>query len=200
MERQLIISVGREFGSGGHVIAEELARRFELPLYDSNLLENVALEKNVAHEGLQKYDEKPKVKLFYRTVRGHSNSPHEHVANMQFDFLKREADAGKSFVIVGRCAETVLKGNAGLISIFVLGDKMAKRARIMEKYGITEDEARRMMEKEDLKRKSYHNSHCKGKWGDSRNYDLSINSSRLGIDKTIDMVEYYIRTRIENEA
>ena len=74
MDKQLIISVGREFGSGGHVIAEDLARRFALPLYDYNLLEHIAEEKDIAHEELKKYDEKPKSRLFSRTVRGHSNS------------------------------------------------------------------------------------------------------------------------------
>ena len=64
MDKQLIISVGREFGSGGHVIAEDLARRFALPLYDYNLLEHIAEEKDIAHEELKKYDEKPKSRLF----------------------------------------------------------------------------------------------------------------------------------------
>ena len=90
MGKQLIISVGREFGSGGHVIAEELARRFELPLYDNNLLEHIAEEKEISHESLKKYDERPKNRLFSRTVRGYSNSMQENLANMQFDYLKRK--------------------------------------------------------------------------------------------------------------
>ncbi len=69
MEKQLIISIGREFGSGGHVIAEALARKFALPLYDNNLLDHIAEEKNVGQEQLRKYDERPRNKLFSRTVR-----------------------------------------------------------------------------------------------------------------------------------
>lgn len=195
MEKQLIISVGREFGSGGHVIAEALANRFDIPLYDANLLEHVALEKGVSHEAMKKFDERPKYRLASRKVRGHSSSLQEHVANMQFDFLKRKAEEGESFVVVGRCSETVLKGQSGLISIFVLGDPEVKRQRVMEVYHLSADEAKSRMEKEDLQRKYYHNYYCKGKWGDSRNYDLSINSSKLGIDKTIDILETYIRER-----
>ena len=200
MGKQLIISVGREFGSGGHVIAEELARRFELPLYDNNLLEHIAEEKEISHESLKKYDERPKNRLFSRTVRGYSNSMQENLANMQFDFLKKKAAAGESFVIVGRCSETVLKGFDGLVTIFVLGDPEVKAERIRKVYGVSGEESRRMMKREDWKRKSYHNYYCKGKWGDSRNYDFSINSSRLGIEKTVDMLETCIRARMEKES
>ena len=200
MGKQLIISVGREFGSGGHVIAEELARRFELPLYDNNLLEHIAEEKEISHESLKKYDERPKNRLFSRTVRGYSNSMQENLANMQFDYLKKKAAAGESFVIVGRCSETILKGFDGLVTIFVLGDPDVKAERIRKVYGVSEEEARRMMKREDWNRKSYHNYYCKGKWGDSRNYYFSINSSRLGIEKTVDMLENCIRARMESNC
>ena len=200
MGKQLIISVGREFGSGGHVIAEELARRFELPLYDNNLLEHIAEEKEISHESLKKYDERPKNRLFSRTVRGYSNSMQENLANLQFDYLKKKAAAGESFVIVGRCSETILKGFDGLVTIFVLGDPDVKAERIRKVYGVSEEEARRMMKREDWNRKSYHNYYCKGKWGDSRNYDFSINSSRLGIEKTVDMLENCIRARMESNC
>ena len=92
MGKRLILSISREFGSGGHVIAEALARRFELDLYDNNLLEHIAEEKNVGGDTLKKYDERPKNRLFSRTVRGYSNSIQENVANMQFDFLKKLAE------------------------------------------------------------------------------------------------------------
>ena len=197
MGKRLILSVSREFGSGGHVIAEALARRFELDLYDNNLLEHIAAEKNVGGDTLKKYDERPKNRLFSRTVRGYSNSIQENIANMQFDYLKKMAQEGKSFVVVGRCSETILKGNEGLVSIFVLGDREVKRERIMRLYRLSEDEAEHMMSRKDWERKSYHNYYCKGKWGDSRNYDLSINSSRLGIDRTVDLLETYIRARME---
>ena len=200
MGKQLIISVGREFGSGGHVIAEELARRFELPLYDNNLLEHIAEEKEISHESLKKSDERPKNSLFSRTVRGYSNSMQENLANMQFDYLKKKAAAGESFVIVGRCSETILKGFDGLVTIFVLGDPDVKAERIRKVYGVSEEEARRMMKREDWNRKSYHNYYCKGKWGDSRNYDFYINSSRLGIEKTVDMLENCIRARMESNC
>ena len=195
--KQLIIAVSREFGSGGHCIAEELARRFALPLYDRNILEEIADEKNVDSRNLEKYDELPKNHLFSRTVRGFSNSPEEQIANMQFDFLRKKAEEGASFVIVGRCAETILKGNPGLITIFVLGDMDAKIKSIVPLHLISRVESERMIWRHDRKRKAYHNHYCEMKWGDSRNYDLCINSNKLGIERTTDTLEQYIRERMK---
>lgn len=195
MEKQLIISLGREFGSGGHIIAQQLAERYKIPLYDSNLLRDVAVEKKMNAEKLQKYDENPKNVLFTRTVRGYSSSPEENIARMQFDYLKSKADAGESFVIVGRCAESVLKGNPNLISIFILGDMEQKIVRTMESNNISKEKAVMLIEQQDKKRKTYHNHYCEGKWGDSRNYDLSINSSKLGLDETTRIIAEYIDSR-----
>ena len=197
MNQQVIISIGREFGSGGRMIAEELSKRFGLPYFDHNLLEHLAEEKNFDHEILRKHDEKRRPHFFSRTVKGHSSSVRDHVANMQFKFLQAKADAGDSFIIVGRCAERKLAENKHLISIFVLGDTPCKIKRIKEVYHLASDEeADRMRIRKDADRKSYHNYHSRGKWGDSRNYHLSINSSKLGLEKTIDFLETYIKERI----
>ena len=195
--KQLIISVSREFGSGGHIIAEELARRFDLPLYDNNIISEVAAGKNLDEKNMEKYDEVPRNKLFSRKVRGYSNSPEENIAHMQFDFLRKKANEGESFVIVGRCAETILKENPHLVTVFVLGDMDKKIARITQINHISESEAEKMIAYQDRKRKNYHNYYCPMKWGDSRNYEISINSSKLGIEHTQDILECYIRERMK---
>lgn len=196
MNKQLIISVGREYASGGHVIAEELAKRFNLKLYDNSLLMHVAEKHGGNVETISKYDEAPRMKILSRTVRGYNNSPEDMIAQIQFDFLREKADEGESFVVVGRCAETILKGHPALVSVFVLGDYDEKLKRVMSILNITEKEARTQIKLMDKKRKSYHNYHCDLHWGDSRLYDLSINSSRLGIDGTTDAIEEYIKRRI----
>lgn len=195
MAEQLIIAVSREFGSGGHVIARQLAERFGLPYYDKNLLREIADERNVDVERLEKYDEHPKRQLLSRKVKGLSNSNEENIANMQFDFLRNKAEQGESFVIVGRCAETILKDYDGLISFFILADREAKIERTMERDRIGRHEAIQRMERQDRKRKDYHNYYSKKKWGDSRNYDITINSSRLGLGRTTDLLEAYIKER-----
>ena len=195
MDKQLIISVGREFGSGGHVVAAGLAKHFGLPLLDSNILAEIAKEKNTDAEYLQKYDESARSLLFSRTVNGYSNSPEDVVARMQCDYLRARADAGESFVVIGRCADYILRNNAGLVRIFILGDIDAKIKRTAEREGVSEEKARSLMEHNDKRRRTYHNTHCEGKWGDSRSYDITINSSRLGIEGTTDLLIKYVEAR-----
>ena len=195
-EKQVIISIGREFGSAGHEIAEALADKYQLKFYDYHLLREIADEKNVHVAELAPYDEIPKKGFGYRTVNGYSNSPQENIAYLQFEHLKKRASEGKSFVVVGRCAEEVLKGNDGLITIFILGDMEQKIARIMRLHNVSEDKAKKMIADQDKKRKAYHNYFCEGKWGDSRNYAFTINSSKLGVEATIEILEDYINRRI----
>ena len=195
MEKQLIISISREFGSGRHEIASELARRFNLPLYDKSILEQIACKHNLNIRRLEPYDECPKNIFTSRNVKGFSNSPEEQVAQMQFRYLRAKADEGVSFVVLGRCSEEVLKDYPCLVSIFFLFDIAFKKERTMTRGNTTEEEALELMSRADRRRKYYHNQHCRGKWGDSRNYDLCVNSAKLGIGATTDLLEEYIRSR-----
>lgn len=193
--KQLIIAVGREFGSAGHVIAEKLAEHFGLPYYDKNLLKEVLEDKGVQDSEVHQYDEKHKRLGFYRAIRGMDSSPEAVIANMQFDFLKKKAEQGESFVIVGRCAESVLKDYPALVSIFVLADKENKVKRIAEYHNLSLEEADALRMEMDAKRKKYHNQYCEGKWGDSRNYEISINDSKIGIEKATEILIDYIEAR-----
>lgn len=194
-KQQIIISVGREFGSGGHEIAEKLAKMFDVELYDKNILEHIAELKNVNVADYEKYDEVPRNLIFSRKIKGFSNSMEENIANIQFNYLKKKAEEGESFVVVGRCAETVLKEYPALVSIFVLSDWDAKVKRVMRIYGLSEKEAESYITRKDRKRREYHNYYCDIKWGDSRNYDISINSSKLGEEETAKMLAEYIKKR-----
>lgn len=200
MSEQIIISVGREFGSGGHVIAQNLAEHFKLPLYDYNLLREIAIDRALDINKLEKYDEVPRNRLFSRSVRGYSNSPEENIAHMQFEYLQKKAEKGESFVIVGRCAETVLRSFPCMISIFILADMKYKIERTAESMEISPAEAELLVNRHNKKRKEYHNYYCTGKWGDSRNYDISINSSKLGIEKTTKLLISYITERRNKNA
>ncbi len=90
MKKQLIISVGREFGSGGHEIAALLAKHYEIPLYDHNLLDEIVAEKGLDASKLKKLDEKHKNIVFSRKVKGFSSSPEENIYLMQFDYLQKK--------------------------------------------------------------------------------------------------------------
>ena len=195
MEKQLIISVGREYGSGGHEIAEKLAMHYGIQLLDHNLLDEIAAKKNVKMDHLKDLDEKHKNPLSSRTVRGYSSSPEENMLYLQFDYLRDKADAGESFVIVGRCSETILKQYDSLVSIFILADRNKGIERIMRLYHLTESQAIKKIREKDTNRRRYHNSFCVGKWGDCKNYDLSLNSSKLGIDGSVKLLTEYIDKR-----
>ena len=137
MAKQTIISISREFGSGGHEIAEKIAQHLGLKFYDRSMLDEIANKLNVKVEVLEKYDEAPRNFLMTRRVGNHTNSMAEILAEYQFDFIRDKAASGESFVIVGRCSETVLKNHDCLISIFVNGDREHKLARVKEKYQLS---------------------------------------------------------------
>ena len=118
------------------------------------------------------------------------------LAEMQFDFIREKADSGESFVIVGRCADAVLSGRKGLVRIFISGYEEPKVEHVMKKYGLDRKQALEKMKRHDLTRKWYHNRYAKTKWGDSRHYDICINSFP-GIEATANVLELYIKKNLE---
>ena len=92
-DKQVIITIGREYGSGGHLIADMLGEKYGLPVYDSTIIEVIAKEKNLNLEELKKFDEKPRNRLFTRSIDGYSNSPEDVIAYMEFDFRRRRKPA-----------------------------------------------------------------------------------------------------------
>lgn len=194
-DKQIMISISREFGTFGHHIAAMVAEDLGINLYDRTMLDEIAEEQGIDAKNLEKYNERPKLPVISRRVRGYSNSMEDALFQMQSDFLQKKANLGESFVVVGRCAETVLRGREGLITIFILGDELTKLQDVKEKYELSDKEALKKMRQHDLERKAYHNRHSVIKWGDSRGYDLCINGSKLGIDKTVELIENYIEER-----
>ena len=194
-EKQLIITIGREFGSGGHVIGEMLSQRLHIGFYDSEIIQDLAEKQGIDPAILSKYDEKPMRIFMNRNVRGYSASREEAVAQLQFQMIRDIAATGESFVLIGRCGETILSQYDGLIRLFVVGDMDARIARIMERKHVSHSDAHKMIRDTDKKRKAYHNYYSEGKWGDSRTYDMTINSTRLGLEGTADVLEQYSQKR-----
>lgn len=195
MAKQFIVSISREYASGGHDIAKKVAEHFNVPLYDKNLLDEIGKEKGMDLSDFKSADEKIINVFTSRAVNGFNSSPEYALAQMQFDFIKEKAESGESFVICGRCADYVLKDNPALISIFVLADELAKTERIMKLEDCSMPQAIKLIEKRNRGRKEYHNQFAKTKWGDSRYYDMCINSTKLGIDGTADFLIDYIDKR-----
>ena len=201
MSKPVVIALSREFGSGGHVIARELSKRLDIPYYDKSILARVA-EKNKLDQGeLVQYEEKPANRLITRRVGVHTNSPQDAVANMQFNMIREMARSGESFISVGRCSEEILKEVSGinLITIFVTGDEDAKIARVVDRESLNWQDAAKRVRKVDKERRKYHERYCDTEWGAAENFDIVINSSRLGLDGTADVLERYVRARMAHE-
>lgn len=197
MDKQVIITIGREYGSGGHVIAQDIAKRFNVTYYNRNLIEEVAKQNNFDTDNIKDYDESPRKYLFSRTVQGYSNSPEEILAGLQFDFIKEKAASGESFVIVGRCADYVLKDMDCVASFFIVADAEAKLQRTMETKQLSQRDAEATIKRHDRNRKTYYKDHTDMEWGNSKNYDMTINSTVLGFKKTADIIEDFVKTKFD---
>lgn len=195
MANQFIISVSREYSSGGHEIARRIAEHYGVKLYDKNILDEISKEKGVDLSDFKGSDEKGINVFTSRTVAGFNSSPEYALAHMQFDFIKEQADKGESFVICGRCADYVLKDNDALVSVFIYADEYDRTDRTMKKNDCSMPQAIKIIDKTDRRRREYHNEYCKTKWGEMRNYDICINSSRLGLEGTAQALIDYIDKR-----
>lgn len=184
MNRQIIITVGREYGSGGHFIAAGIAEKLGIKLYDKKFIQELGFDREIT----DKYDEKARNVFLSRTVGGFSNSIEDALNEKVFEFIREKAKSGESFVIVGRCAEYVLRDFENVFSVFVLGDMKDKVNRIMSIYNLSERKAMERIKLKDKRRKSYHNFYSDTKWGDSRGYDLCINSSKFGVEETAEAI------------
>lgn len=197
-----VITIGRQFGSGGREIGEKIAAHFGIKCYDKELLSLAAKESGICQEMIEVHDERPTNSFLYNLVMdtysfgynasSFSDMPISHkVFLAQFDTIKKIADEGPC-VIVGRCADYALSDYDNCLRIFVHAKEEAKTKRIMEKYDLSSQKAKEMMVKKDKQRQSYYNYYSSNKWGRSDTYDLSIDSSVLGIDGTVDLLIQYI--------
>ena len=192
MKKQIIVTIGREYGSAGHFIAGHLAQKLGFSLYDKAFFIECHDQIGFSAEIMEKYDEKPVNILFSKKVRNHTNSIEAHVQNKVNEFILSKAQSGESFVIVGRCADQVLRDNPNAIKVFITGHIKEKLQRIMEIFDLPEDKAMDKLKRHDKKRRSYHNTYSDMKWGDSRGYDICIDSSVIGIDATVDLLADYV--------
>ncbi len=199
-----IITIGRQFGSGGREIGEMVAEHFKIKCYDKELLSRAAKESGFCEEMIQNHDERPTNSFLYNLVMdtysfGYNSSsfvdmPISHkVFLAQFDTIKKIADEGPC-VIVGRCADYALSDYKNVLNIFIHADEEFKVQRIKERFDDvnTDEKAREMMNKKDKQRQSYYNYYSSKKWGRADSYDLSINSSILGIEGTVKFIIQYI--------
>ena len=197
-----IITIGRQFGSAGHEIGERLAKDYGIPYYDKELLTRAAKESGFCEEMIKNHDERPTNSFLYNLVMdtysfGYNSSafvdmPISHkVFLTQFDAIKKIADEGPC-VIVGRCADYALADYKNAVHVFIHADEEFKVKRVMERFDISEQKAKEMMIKKDKQRQSYYNNYSTKKWGRAESYNLTINSSILGVDGTVKLIKQFV--------
>lgn len=196
-----IITIGRQYGSGGREIGKKLADFYGIPFYDKELLKVAAKESGICEEMFENFDEKPTTSFLYSLVMdpytlGYNASSFDMPLNQKvflasFDAIKKVADTG-ACVIVGRCADYALKDYTNKLNLFIHAPMSFKKTRIYEEYEIPLDKVKDVAIKTDKQRASYYNYYTSKKWGDLKSYDLCIDSSILGIDGTVELIKQAI--------
>lgn len=200
--KNLVITIGREFGSAGKDIGLEVAKRLGVRCYDKELLTQASENSEFCQEIFEKNDEKPTNSFLYSlfmdthslggySTAGFADVPlNQKVFLAQFETIKQIAEK-ESCVIVGRCADYALQDNENVISVFIRADDAFRIEHLMETYNMDDKAAKELMDKIDKKRQNYYNYYTSKRWGDSRSYDLCLNASDLGIDGCADMILQY---------
>ena len=207
MDERTVITIGREFGSGGHEIGMKLAEKLGIKCYDKELLELAAKESGLCEELFENHDEKPTNSFLYSLVMdtysfGYTNSyvdmPINHkVFLAQFDAIKKLAER-ESCVIVGRCADYALEDNPYAVSVFIKASLDERVQRIKRIYELNDSKAADLIQKTDKRRASYYNYYSSKKWGEAKSYNLCIDSGLVGVDGAIDMILKFIELKEKN--
>ena len=202
-----VISIGREFGSGGKYVGQELAKRLNVKCYDNELLAKVSEDYNIDMETLEKVDEKQKSSFWYGFATNYVFSNNDEVSPISADdnlFLKQARviedlyNNGESSIIVGRCSDYILKDKANVIKLFIYSSDMDFKVNRKIKYeGLNKTTAEKKIKQMDKQRAEYYKHFTSQEWGDRNNYDLCIDTSKIGVEATIDIIENYIRKRVK---
>lgn len=193
----MIISIGRQHGSGGREIARLLARELGIKCYDKEIVDEAAKHSDFSRDLINAYDEK-RMSAFMLHAGGYGLNENfrlnMQVVSAQFDAIREIASKGDC-IFVGRCADYILRDRRDLVSVFILGD-MDERLKCLERrQGLDEAAARKKIKEVDKDRSSFYKYYSDQVWGDAQNYDLCINSSRLGVEGTVKVIMDYIKTR-----
>ncbi len=194
--RETIITIGREYGSGGREVGKQLAQKLQIPFYDKELLTLAAKESGICEEIFESHDEKAVSSylstLFPSAPGGEAQLPLNHrVLLAQFETIAKVALQGPC-VMVGRCANYVLKAQPNMISVFMYGTVEARIKRIMSVENLPYDQAKDRVRKVDKQRQSYYNFFADGNWGHRSNYHLMLCTSGVTHDALADSIIAYI--------
>ena len=201
MAGHMIITIGRQFGSGGHEIGRMLAQELGFQIYDKELLKLQAQHSGIAEKVLESYDESPTSSLLYSIVMDVypsmnyvGTSLNQQVFQAQFDTIRKLKDVGDC-VIVGRGADYILRDYENLVTVFIHADIEERARRVAEFEHISTDKAKDIILKADKKRASFYNFQTEKKWGSASSYMLSIDSSVLGYEGSVTLIREFVEMK-----
>lgn len=204
---KIIITIGREYGSGGREIGEKLAERLGIPCYDKLIIDRIAKQSNMDPSFVEKIAEDQREimnHMVYHTYYEMNPVITEPSIAYKINVARtksiEELSQNGSCIIIGRASDYVLRNEENLISIFISADIESRLERIMERQNCKSNKAKKLMKQIDKNRADFYNFNTDRKWADPDNYDFIINSSRLGIDGTVEAILSYIYTylRVKN--
>lgn len=192
--KNVIFTIGRQYGSGGRLIGQKLAEELGIPFYDKQLLTIAAKESGFCEEIFETHDEKPTSSFLYSLVMGGYGSdsmPLNHKLFLaQFETIKKIAKQGPC-VIIGRCADYALEGMPNVVNVFIHADMATRTKRVVEEYGEDPKQAASIISKTDKKRANYYNYYSDKKWGAMDTYNLSVDSGKIGIENSVALIKKF---------
>ncbi len=209
MAKKVIITIARQYGSGGREIGERVAKLLNIPIYDKELIKDAAANGNLNETVIKNIDETAANSLLYTLAMGsnvigpgasfgYKMPINDKLFILQSDVIKSYAKAG-SCVIIGRCSDYVLKDEPNILRLFIYGELDHRQARIRERHPeIKSSQIIDVINKTDKRRASYYNFYTGNKWGKYDNYDMAINSSTLGIEATANIIAAAAKQMMED--
>ena len=185
-----IITISREFGSGGRTIGQMVADKLGIPCYDQDILDRIAEESGLTKEYIEERTESTKRSWFANAFADRSlksMSTQDYVWSIQKRIILDVASKGPC-VIIGRCADYILQGQADLLKVFITASVEDRAKRVVEKYGQSGDAIEQRLREKDISRSSYYRFYTDVEWGICKNYDISLNSGLVGIDRCVEII------------
>lgn len=209
MKKKFIITIARQFGSGGSEIGYRLAQELGIKYYDKDLVVQAAKESGMCEQVMAQEEEKTSGSFLYSMVLApHAAASHflnwtedslnDRIYKAQASFI-RKAAAEESCVFIGRCADYLLWDEQNVFRIFIQADLDDRKARIASEGDLTLDKAEEVIKKKDRTRANYYNFHTSNKWTNLTNYDLCVNVSKVGgIEKTVELIKEMIALKFKD--
>ena len=187
-----VVTISREFGSGGRTVGKELAEQLGIPCYDHDIIDKLAEESGLSKDYISETSEYTAHggilagAFIPRDMNGRSLQDELWITQNK---LIKELAAQGPCVIVGRCADYILQEDADLLKVFIYADMDSRAKRIVEQYGEGDASPEKRLKDKDKRRAAYYNYYTDTKWGDPENYDLCLNSGSLGIEKCVEILK-----------